>query len=142
MIRFYLPLFLATSAVVLSQYLQKVVARHVHPLAVMVVVYAIAFTLSLTGLTFTSGRASVVDALREVSWPSYLLGIVILGFESSSLLAFRAGWKIGSFALVVNAASAVLLLPMAYFVFREKLTPSNWLGIAFCLGGIALLARE
>ncbi len=140
--RFYLPLFTTTAAVALSQFLQKTVPRHVHPLAALMVIYGVAFLVSLGAYLCTPGRAELWTALGQVSWVSYALGFVILGFESGSLLAYRYGWKVSTYSMVVNAASGVLLLPMGMWVFREKLTSSHWLGALLCLGGLVLLAKK
>lgn len=142
MLRFYFPLILTTMAVVLSQYLQKMVPRQVHPLSALIVIYGMAFLISLTAFVATSGRTALMPSLREVSWVSYAMGGVILGFESGSILAYRAQWKISTFGLFVNATSALVLLPMGIWLFRERFTPMNWAGVALCLAGLALLTNK
>jgi len=138
--RIYFPLFITTAAIVIAQFLQKTVPRHVHPLAALMVIYGVAFLVSLGGFLFTAGRTGLWTALGQVSWVSYALGFVILGLESGSLLAYRSGWKVSTYSMVVNACSALLLLPMGLWVFREKLTPANWVGALLCLAGLILLA--
>jgi multidrug transporter EmrE-like cation transporter len=43
--------------------------------------------------------------------------------------------------VAVNAASALLLLPVALLVFREAFTPARAGGLALCLAGLWLLSR-
>lgn len=140
--RFYLPLVSTTLAIVVAQYLQKMVPRQVNPLAALIVIYGVAFAISLAAFLLTSQSTGLRTALKEVSWVTYAMGFVILGLESGSLLAYRAGWKVSTYAMVVNASSAILLLPLGWFVFREKLTLSNGMGAILCLAGLLLLAKQ
>lgn len=140
--RFYFPLVITTLAIVVAQFLQKTVPRHVHPLAALMVIYGVAFLVSLLAFLFTNRPTSLWPALNQVSWVSYALGFVILGLESGSLLAYRFGWKVSTYAMVVNASSAVLLIPMGLWVFREKLTWTQGLGGLLCLAGLMLLAER
>jgi uncharacterized membrane protein len=140
--RYYFPLLTTTVAIVLAQFLQKTVPRHVHPLAALMVIYGVAFLVSLCGFLFISGPRELGAALGQVSWVSYALGFVILGLESGSLLAYRFGWKVSTYSMVVNASSALLLMPMGWWVFREKLTFTHGLGALLCLAGLILLADK
>jgi drug/metabolite transporter (DMT)-like permease len=140
--RFYFPLVITVAAIVVAQYLQKMVARHVHPLAALMVIYGTAFIVSLVGYLVSGSRIPLWSALSDVSWVTYAMGVVILGLESGSILAYRSGWRVATYAMVVNASSALLLLPLGHLVFREKLNKTNWLGALLCLAGLCLLARK
>jgi hypothetical protein len=67
------------------------------------------------------------------------VGIAIVGVEMGVLLAYRAGWRVSVGSTVVNAALAVLLIPIGILYFGERLTAGNALGIVLCVGGLLLL---
>lgn len=140
--RFYFPLVITVVAIVIAQYLQKMVPRQVHPLAALMVIYGVAFFVSLLGYLVSGSRIPLWKALSDVSWVTYAMGGVILGLESGSLLAYRSGWKVSTYAMVVNASSALLLLPLGLIVFHEKFSKVNWAGAILCLVGLILLTRK
>jgi multidrug transporter EmrE-like cation transporter len=55
------------------------------------------------------------------------------------LLVYRAGWNIGIAAVLVNVVASLILVPVAIFLFKEKLSLINIVGILVCLTGLVML---
>ncbi len=53
--------------------------------------------------------------------------------EFGFLLVYRSGWTLGIAAVVVNVAASLILLPVAIFFFRDKISWVNVLGIFLVL---------
>lgn len=121
---------------------QKGVPATVNPFAALSATYAVALACSLAALAFGGGGRAMSTEFRTVTWISALLGVAIVALEFGGLMAYRKGWNLSTFGLVFNALTAVVLLPVGILVFRERLSPSNWAGVALCLAGLGLLARR
>ncbi|HMN13494.1 MAG TPA: DMT family transporter [Bellilinea sp.] len=74
-------------------------------------------------------------------WPLLLSGVI--GFSIGDTFLFSAFLTIGSrLTMLLYAFSPVLTAVMAYFIFGEKLTPFNLLGIVLVLTGILLVVLQ
>ena len=63
----------------------------------------------------------------------------LVGLEVGFLLVYRAGWNIGIAAVLVNVVASLILVPVAIFVFKDKLNWINIVGILVCLVGLVML---
>lgn len=120
---------------------QKTVPATVHPFAALTVTYAAALAGSLAALA-GSARSGIPAELAKVTWVSLALGLGVVALEFGGLMAYRRGWSVGTFGLVFNALTALILLPIGYVFFRERLSPPQWAGAALCLAGLGLLAKR
>jgi len=59
--------------------------------------------------------------------------------EFSCLLVYRSGWNLGIAAVLVNVVASLILVPVAIFVFKDKLNWVNIVGILVCLAGLIML---
>jgi multidrug transporter EmrE-like cation transporter len=74
-----------------------------------------------------------------LNWASIGLAIAIVGIEFGFLLTYRSGWHLGIAAVLVNVVASLILVPVAIFFFRDKISWINILGILFCLAGLVML---
>ena len=118
---------------------QKSIPGGAHPLMSLTVTYVVALVLTLVLFPFYPGGAPTWKSLRGLNWSSVAVGIAIVGVEMGVLLAYRAGWRVSVGSTMVNAALAVLLIPIGIPHFGERLTAGNMLGILLCVGGLLLL---
>lgn len=86
-------------------------------------------------------------AARGKSWSALKPGVLaialaVVGIELGFLLAYRAGVNVGSAALAVNVCSALVLIPLGLWLFKEHLTPAKLAGVALSLGGLALVLKK
>lgn len=118
---------------------QKSIPGGAHPLMSLTVTYLVALALTLVLWPFYPGGAPSWRSLRGLNWASVAVGIAIVGVEMGVLLAYRAGWRVSVGSTMVNAALALLLIPIGVLYFGERLTAGNVTGILLCLGGLFLL---
>jgi multidrug transporter EmrE-like cation transporter len=77
--------------------------------------------------------------IRQLNWASIGLAIAIVGIEFGFLLTYRAGWNLGIAAVLVNVVASLILVPVAIFVFRDKISWVNVIGMFVCLAGLIML---
>ena len=78
-------------------------------------------------------------ALKQLNWASYVLAFSLVGLELGFLLVYRAGWNLGIAAVLVNVVASLLLVPVALYVFKDRLSAVNIIGILVCLAGLLML---
>jgi len=118
---------------------QKSIPGGAHPLTSLTVTYVVALVLTVALFPFYPGGAPTWRSLRGLNWASVAVGVAIVGVEMGVLLAYRAGWRVSVGSTMVNAALAVLLIPIGILFFGERLTAGNLVGILLCVGGLLLL---
>ncbi len=132
---------LAIGSVVAYQICMKIVPESLNPINVLVTFYVSALVFTLAAARFLP-----VDApswtLSEFSWVAVGVGIAIVGIELGFLLMYRSGWHVGLAPLVVMGGAAILLMPVAIFVFGQAWTPRFLVGIVLCMYGLYLLAPQ
>ena len=65
--------------------------------------------------------------------------VAFVGIEYGFLLTYRAGWNLGIAAVLVNVVASLILLPVAIFLFKDKISWINILGIVVCFAGLVML---
>lgn len=121
---------------------QKTLSPGANPMVLLMAVYAVAFVFAAASAPFFQSAAGVSWKAQVFSWPVLVLGGGVLLIEIGFLLAYRVGGGLQWSGVAVNAASAMLLLPVALLVFRERFSLARGLGILFTLVGLALLTRK
>lgn len=118
---------------------QKAIRPDVSVAASLVATYAIALVLSAMLWPWLGGGEGLVPALRRLGPATYALGGFVVLIELGFLLAYRAGWTLGSAALYCNAAVALVLLPVGVLAFGEGIDLRKALGLLLAFGGLVLL---
>ena len=77
--------------------------------------------------------------VKQLNWASIGLAIAVVGIEFGFLLVYRSGWNLGIAAVLVNVVASLLLVPVAIFVFKDKISLINVTGILVCLAGLVML---
>ncbi|MBY0371657.1 hypothetical protein K2X33_13305 [bacterium] len=111
-----------------------------HPLGALAVSYLVAAASCLAYLVFFG--ESLRASFTHLNWAPIALGFSICFLELGFLLAYRSGWNISLAALYVNVAVGLILLPIGIWVFRDKLSAANLLGVGFALVGLLLLGKR
>ncbi len=142
MFRYYTSIGLTVLSNVLYHVFQKVTPGTVNPVLSLAVSYGTAMALCLALLPLFPLEGSLAAALRGLNWASFALALAIVGLELGFLLAYRAGWNISLAAAVSNVSVAILLVPVGLLMFRERLSPTNLIGIVVCLVGLVLINRR
>ncbi len=136
---FYVSITLTIFSSVLYHFSQKEIPAAVHPIVSVIVTYAVSLAICFVLLLFIRPENGICSAVKQLNWASYVLALSLIGLEVGFLLAYRAGWNIGLAAVLVNVVASLILVPVALFFFRDKLSWVNIAGILVCLVGLVML---
>jgi len=139
MFLFYFSITLAIASTALYHFSQKGTPASVNPAVSIMVTYVVAFFLTSSLLFFLPVKNGLLSEFRRLNWATCLLAFSIVGLEVGFLLVYRAGWNIGIAAVLVNVVASLVLVPVAIFLFKEKLSLINIVGILVCLAGLVML---
>ena len=139
MFLFYFSITLAICSSALYHFVAKSTPSNVNFTVSLLVTYAVAFGVTLLGFFFFPAKNGVIAEIKQLNWASIGLAIAIVGIEFGFLLTYRAGWQLGIAAVLVNVVASLILVPVAIFVFKDKISWVNFLGILVCLAGLVML---
>jgi drug/metabolite transporter (DMT)-like permease len=57
----------------------------------------------------------------------------------SGIFVYRSGWHLGLAAVLTNVVASLILVPVAIFFFKDKISWVNIVGIFVCLAGLVML---
>jgi multidrug transporter EmrE-like cation transporter len=138
MFLFYFSITLAIVSSAFYHFVAKSTPANVNFTVSLLVTYAVAFVVTLFTF-FVFPTSNVLTELKQLNWASIGLAIAIVGIEFGFLLVYRSGWNLGIAAVLVNVAASLILVPVAIFVFKDKISWINIAGILVCLAGLAML---
>ncbi len=138
----YWPLAFTIAGGVLYHFAQKSVPRNANPFAAIIVAYVVGIVACAVALRFTTTPSGEVFNWRSLHWTMALMGLGAALIEIGFLLVYRAGWNLSAVSVITNISVALLLIPLGVFVFRERLSSQQVIGIACCLLGLFLLTRK
>lgn len=139
MFLFYFSISLAILSSALYHFSAKSTPASVNFSISLVVSYAVALGITLLTLPFFPASNGILAELKQLNWASFLLALSIVGIEFGFLLVYRSGWNLGIAAVLVNVIASLILLPVAIFLFKDKISWVNILGIFVCLAGLVML---
>jgi multidrug transporter EmrE-like cation transporter len=136
---FYFSITLAICSSALYHFVAKSTPSNVNFTVSLLVTYAIAFAVTLFTFFFFPATSGIKTELKQLNWASIGLAIAIVGIEFGFLLTYRAGWNLGIAAVLVNVVASLILIPVAIFFFKDKISWVNIVGIFVCLAGLVML---
>ncbi len=136
---FYFSITLAICSSALYHFVAKSTPSNVNFSVSLLVTYAVAFLVVLLTFFAAPPQAGFTAELRKLNWASIGLAVAIVGIEFGFLLVYRSGWDLGIAAVVVNVTASLILLPVAIFFFKDKISWVNIAGIFVCLVGLIML---
>ena len=139
MFLFYFSITLAICSSALYHFMAKSTPSNVNFTVSLLVTYAVAFVVTLIGFFFFPVTGGVKAELAKLNWASIGLAVAIVGIEYGFLLTYRAGWNLGIAAVLVNVVASLILLPVAIFFFKDKISWVNIAGIVVCFIGLIML---
>jgi len=139
MFLFYFSITLATCSSALYHFVAKSTPSNVNFTVSLLVTYAVAFVITLLGFLFFPATNGITTELKHLNWASIGLAIAIVGIEFGFLLTYRSGWDLGIAAVLVNVVASLILVPVAIYVFQDKISWVNIMGIVVCLAGLVML---
>jgi multidrug transporter EmrE-like cation transporter len=139
MFLFYFSISLAIASSALYHFTAKSTPAHVNFTVSLLVTYAVAFLVTLLGFFFFPAKHGILAEVKQLNWASIGLAIAVVGIEFGFLLTYRSGWHLGIAAVLVNVVASLILVPVAIFFFKDKISWINILGILVCLAGLVML---
>ena len=138
MFLFYFSITLAICSSALYHFVAKSTPANVNFTVSLLVTYGVAFVATLFTFFFFP-TSNVVAELKQLNWASVGLAVAVMGIEFGYLLMYRAGWNLGIAAVLVTVLAALILVPVAIFVFKDKISWVNIAGVIVCLAGLVML---
>jgi drug/metabolite transporter (DMT)-like permease len=139
---YYLPFAVAIGGSLLYHLSQRSIPKGANPFHATVIAYAVGALLCAACARFYPGGRSFVETLRGANWAVFAVGVAVVAIEVGFLLAYRAGWRVSFAAVSVNVAVTAALVPIGLLLFKDELTPRHLLGLAFCVLGLVLVAKD
>ena len=139
MFLFYLSITLAIASSALYHFSAKSTPADVNFPISLLVTYTVAILITVLIAFFLPAKNGFIHELKQLNWASFLLAVAIVGIEFGFLLVYRSGWNLGIAAVLVNVVASLILVPVAIFVFKDKLNWVNVVGILVCLIGLVML---
>jgi drug/metabolite transporter (DMT)-like permease len=136
---FYFSITLAILSSALYHFSAKSTPANINFAISLVVTYAVALIITIAATFFFPAPNGILAELKQLNWASFLLAVGIVGIEFGFLMVYRSGWNLGIAAVVVNVVASLILLPVAIFLFKDKISWVNILGIFVCLAGLVML---
>ena len=139
MLIFYFSITLAIASSALYHFSAKSTPANVNFPISLVATYAVALGIVLVTTLFSPTKIGFMAEMRQLNWASFLLAVAIVGIEFGFLLVYRSGWNLGIAAVLTNVVASLILVPVAIFFFKDKISWVNILGILVCLAGLVML---
>lgn len=139
MFLFYFSITLAICSSALYHFVAKSTPANVNFTVSLLVTYAVAFIVTLFTFIFFPVKNGILAELKQLNWASIGLAVAIVGIEFGFLLTYKAGWNLGIAAVMVNVVASLILLPVAIFLFKDKISLINIAGIIVCFIGLIML---
>ena len=128
MFLFYFSITLAICSSALYHFIAKSTPADVNFSVSLLVTYAVAFGVVLLTLVLFPLQNGLAPELRKLNWASIGLAIAIVGIEFGFLLIYRSGWHLGIAAVLTNVVASLILVPVAIFFFKDKISWGILLG--------------
>ena len=126
---FYFSITLAICSSALYHFVAKSTPSNVNFTVSLLVTYAVAFVVTLFGFLFFPATEGIAVELKKLNWASIGLAVAVVGIEFGFLLVYRSGWNLGIAAVVTNVVASLLLIPVAIFLFKDKISLVNIAGL-------------
>jgi drug/metabolite transporter (DMT)-like permease len=139
MFLFYFSITLAICSSALYHFVAKSTPADVNFSVSLLVTYAVAFGVVLLTLLFFPMPNGLAYEFKQLNWASIGLAVAIVGIEFGFLLVYRSGWHLGLAAVLVNVVASLILVPVAIFLFKDKLNWVNIVGVLVCLAWLVML---
>lgn len=139
MFLFYFSIILAICSSAFYHFTAKSIPGNVNFTVSLLVTYAVAFLATLLTFPFFPVPEGLTVELKKLNWASIGLALAIVGIEFGFLLVYRSGWNLGIAAVLVNVVASLILVPVAIFVFKDRISWVNVMGIFVCLAGLVML---
>jgi drug/metabolite transporter (DMT)-like permease len=136
------PILLVVLSSVAYQFAQRAVSSTANAFSIFVLVYLLGMVLCLVLAPLWGRPMALADLQLLKTWPTWVLGVSVVGIEVGYLLAYRAGWPVGT-AVGVTYTLTIAVLALAGVMFlSEEVSMRRVTGLCFSLAGLWLLLGQ
>jgi len=135
------PIALVVVCNTLYQVCAKSVPADMDPFASLTITYLVGAAASFLLYFGLNRSGSLLQEYRHVNWAPVVLGLVVVALEVGMIFAYKAGWKVSLASTVQGTFVAIALVAVGALFYHEAITFNKLLGIALCLGGLAVMNR-
>ena len=135
------PIALVVVCNTLYQVCAKSVPTDMDPFASLTITYLVGAAASFLLYFGLNRSGSLLQEYRHVNWAPVVLGLVVVALEVGMIFAYKAGWKVSLASTVQGTFVAIALVAVGALFYHEAITFNKLLGIALCLGGLAVMNR-
>ena len=136
---FWIAIVLTILSNIFYHIIQKVTPQQANPVLSLAISYLVAGLICIALLPVFPVKEGLREALKQLNWTTVALAFTLVGLEIGFLLAYRVGWTISLAGLFSNATVSVLLLPVGYLLFRDRLSGTNMVGVLVAIVGLVLM---
>ena len=135
------PIALVVVCNTLYQVCAKSVPADMDPFASLTITYLVGAAASFLLYFGLTRSGSLLQEYRHVIWAPVVLGLVVVALEVGMIFAYKAGWKVSLASTVQGTFVAIALVAVGALFYHEAITANKLIGIALCLGGLAVMNR-
>ena len=113
----------------------------ISPLAMMVVVYAIAAITSGILYHVIEASPNLLGEYHHLNWASFLMGIFVVGLEVGNIYMYKVGWQVSVGFMLSSTLVALALFVIGVLIYKEAITVTKVAGVVVCLVGLYLINK-
>ena len=118
---------------------QKSVPKAASPFVVLAAAYAVGCALCLLLLPMTGRMPNLADLRLSAGWPTWLIAMSVVGIEIGYLLAYRAGWSMGTAYATSSTATVVALFMIGAALSGDAVGSRRIMGFSLACASLWLL---
>ena len=136
---FYLSAMLTIIGAVSYHYFIRRVPASLSPVVAVLGIYIAVLVLGVALLPFFPPEGGLAKHIRQLSWIMIAVAASIFMLELGFMLMYRHGWTISTGNLITGAVVNTALLGIGVIMLGEKASPTNFIGVAICIVGVAMI---
>ena len=136
---YYLSAMLTIVGAVSYHYFIKRVPVSLNPVVAVLGIYIAVLILGIVLLPFFPPEGGLAKQIRHLNWIQIAVAVSIFMLELGFLLMYRHGWSISTGNLITGAVINTGLLGLGVILLGEKASPTNVIGVAICIIGVAMI---
>ena len=137
----FIPLILVTLSNITYHISSKTIPVNINPFFGLYLAYAVALLICLL-LALLTKTDSFFTEIEKMNFASIFLGLAIVGVEAVYLLMYRKNWDISRGSVTVNILTAIFLLFIGIFYYKETMSFYKMAGVILCIIGVYFLVYK
>lgn len=134
---YYFSISLVIISNIFYSFFESIVPGEVNPAIALCSMYIGGILIALP--FYIKNRDKFRNRKKHFKYRVIFFGIANMLTDLGFLLAFRSGWELGTFNVVVNISTLIILTLVGVLLYKEKLSIMNMYGIILGIIGLYLL---